>query len=95
MSVTYERDGSARIVVSGELDADAGHALTSMAARIVAEDHPARIELDLRLVTGYTAAGAAAVSAWLALCRAIDGGVGIRVATDAGRRALLECMTQA
>ena len=54
---------------------------------------PERLELDLCAVSTYTRDGAVAVSDCLVLCRRLDDGVGITVATDAGRQALLDSMS--
>lgn len=91
MGVRYEPGDPARVVVVGELDDGAADALVTILRR-VAEDAPARLELDLRRVTGFTPAGASAVSEALALGRMLEDGVGVTVATDAGRRALLRSM---
>lgn len=91
MSVVFQRGEVARVRVEGLLDNVAAGHLGDI-CREVLRDWPTRVELDLSAVTTYTSDGAAAVSDCLMLCRRLDGGVGIKVATDAGRRALLDSM---
>lgn len=91
MSVKYQRGEVARVSVNGLLDTVAAADLGGV-CREVMRDWPTRVELDLSAVTTYTAAGAAAVSDCLLLCRRLDDGVCITVASDAGRRALLDSM---
>ncbi|HWB67856.1 MAG TPA: hypothetical protein VG708_13615 [Mycobacteriales bacterium] len=91
MSVSYLPGRHARLVVAGDLDSTAGRAIQD-AIELVEHDCPRRVELDLRGVTGFTRSGAAAISDWLTIGRRLEEGVGIQVATEAGRRALLESM---
>jgi hypothetical protein len=89
--VTYLSGDEARVVVEGALDASAADAIAS-AFRSVVHDWPRRVELDLRGVTGFTRTGAVAISDCLSLGRRLDDGVGVQVASDAGRSALLQSM---
>lgn len=91
MSVSYQPGRHARLVVAGDLDATAGRAIQDV-VRLVANECPRRVDLDLRGVTGFTRTGAAAISDCLSIGRRLVEGVGIQVATEAGRRALLESM---
>jgi hypothetical protein len=93
VSVTYQRGELARVTVEGRLDTQAAVDLDGI-FREIARDWPRRLELDLCAVSVYTGEGARAVSDCLMLCRRLDDGVGITVATDAGRRALLESMAR-
>jgi hypothetical protein len=91
MSVVYQRGDVARVRIDGLLDTAAALALGSV-CREVMRDWPSRVELDLSAVTTCTDDGTAAVSDCLLLCRRLDDGVCITVATAAGRRALLDSM---
>jgi ABC-type transporter Mla MlaB component len=91
MSVRYQRGEVARVSIDGLLDTAAAHALGDV-SREVMRDWPKRVELDLSAVTTCTTAGVAAVSDCLQLCRRLEDGVCITVASDAGRRALLDSM---
>jgi hypothetical protein len=91
MSVTYQSGELARVTVDGSLDGVAASNLGAV-CRQVLRDWPRRLELDLCGVSMYTGDGAKAVSDCLMLCRRLDEGVGITVATDAGRQALLDSM---
>lgn len=91
MSVTYQSGNRAFVKVEGRLDAEAATTLAAICHQIL-RDWPRRLELDLRAVSVYTRDGARAVSECLLLCRRLDDGVGITVATDAGRQALLDSM---
>lgn len=91
MSVVYQRGEVARVRVDGLLDTAAAADLGEV-CREVMRDWPGRVELDLSAVTTYTPAGAVAVSDCLLLCRRLERGVGITVATEAGRQALLDSM---
>lgn len=91
MSVVYQRGAVARVSIDGLLDTAAAAALGSVCREVV-RDWPSRVELDLSAVTTYTTDATAAVSECLMLCRRLDDGVCITVATDAGRRALLDSM---
>lgn len=91
MSVTYEKGRLARVAVDGQLDIAAAHELEELCDRVV-HDNATRLELDLTGVTIYTRSGAGAISRCLLLRRHLEGGVGVIVATDAGRRILLESM---
>jgi len=91
MSVTYQGGELARVTVRGCLDREAASNLGAV-CRQVLRDWPQRLELDLCGVSLYTTDGARAVSDCLMLCRRLEQGVGITVATDAGRQALLDSM---
>ena len=91
MSVTYRHGDMARITIRGSLDDKAASSLGDICRQIV-RDWPRRLELDLRAVSVCTGDGVTAVSECLMLCRRLDDGVGITVATEAGRRALLDSM---
>ncbi|HWC34567.1 MAG TPA: hypothetical protein VG650_07030 [Mycobacteriales bacterium] len=91
MSVVYQRGEVARVSIDGLLDSAAALALGSV-CREVMRDWPSRVELDLSAVTTYIPEASSAVSDCLLLCRRLDNGVCITVATDAGRRALLDSM---
>jgi len=91
MSVTYQSGDHAWVRVERQLDAEAARSLAVICRQIL-HDWPRRLDLDLRAVSVYTLDGARAVSECLLLCRRLDDGVGITVATDAGRRALLDSM---
>jgi hypothetical protein len=91
MSVTYQSGDHARVTVEGRLDKEAAVNLADICRKIL-RDWPRRLDLDLCAVSVYTGDGAKAVSDCLMLCRRLDDGVGITVATDAGRRALLDSM---
>jgi ABC-type transporter Mla MlaB component len=77
--------------VSGALDSSAAVELSETRARVLRES-PRRLDLDLSAVTTCTSEGIAAVTECLLVGRGLDDGVGVTVATDAGRRALLESM---
>ena len=91
MSVTYRKGRLARVAVDGLLDVEAARVLDDLCDQLV-RDEAKRLELDLTGVTTYTSAGAGAVSHCLMLRRRLEGGVGVIVATDAGRAILLESM---
>ena len=91
MSVKYQSGDLARVTVEGTLDSEAATNL-GVICRQVLRDWPRRLKLDLCGVSIYTRDGARAVSDCLMLCRRLDDGVGIAVATDAGRQALLDSM---
>ncbi|HVT22349.1 MAG TPA: hypothetical protein VHE57_13285 [Mycobacteriales bacterium] len=91
MSVVFQRGEVVRVRVEGQLDTVAAGHLSDI-CREVLRDWPERVELDLSAVTNYTTDGAAAVSDCLMLWRRLNGGVGIKVATQAGRQALLDSM---
>lgn len=86
--------GTGVLVVSGNLNAEAATVIEGLCDRARAES-PRRLQVDLRQVTGFTSGGAAAITDCLALRRDLPDGVVITVATDAGRRAMLESMEQA
>lgn len=92
MSVKYLGGEIAKVTIDGSLDTQAAADLNSICREVVRE-WPRRVELDLCAVSAYTIAGTAAVSECLMLCRRLDEGVGITVATDAGRAALLDSMS--
>lgn len=92
-SVTVEdSDELSRVVVAGELDADAADALERSCDALLG--HRRRLELDLSCLTASTPAGVAALSRCLLLGRRLPDGVGITVANDVGRRALLASMAE-
>lgn len=91
MSVTYLAGDEARVVVTGDLDERAA-ADIARAFRSVVHDWPRRVDLDLRAVTHFTGHGAAALSDCLSVGRRLAEGVNVRVATNAGRSALLRSM---
>lgn len=91
MSVIYQSGEHARLTVDGPLDAEAARTVAALCRRIL-QEWPRRLDLDLRAVEVYTGDGARAVSDCLLLCRRLEDGVGVTVATDAGRRMLLESM---
>jgi hypothetical protein len=91
VSVSYLPGASTRVVVTGALDAAAA-AEIGAAFRAVVHDWPRRVDLDLRRVTTFTRPGAAAVADCLSVGRRLPDGVGVRVATAAGRSALLSSM---
>ena len=92
MSVLYQRGAVATVRVEGLLDTIAAGHLNEICREVVRE-WPDRVELDLSAVTTYTSDGVAAVSDCRMLCRRLNGGVGIKVATTAGRQALLDSMS--
>ena len=89
--VTYEKGRLARVCVDGQLDVEAAETLAEILTQVL-QDSPRRLELDLTGVTAYTRAGAGAVSQCLMMRRSLEDGVGIVVATEAGRRILLDSM---
>jgi hypothetical protein len=93
VSVTYRCGDEARVVVDGSLDATAASEIAT-AWQAVVDDRPRRVDLDLRGVTTFTAPGAAAITDCLSVGRRLDDGVGVRVATDAGRSVLLQSMAR-
>ncbi len=86
--------GTGVLVVAGDLDGDAAVIIGRLCDRARVEG-PRRLQVDLRQVTGFTPGGAAAITDCLALRRHLPDGVVITVATDAGRRAMLESMEHA
>lgn len=74
--------------VEGCLDADAGHALLDAATAGV-HDGAARLDVDLRDLASYTAAGARALVACRDLSTALPAGLHYRTGSGPGREALL------
>ncbi|HET7309854.1 MAG TPA: hypothetical protein VFJ17_00850 [Mycobacteriales bacterium] len=79
------------MVIVGALDGRAASRLAEVCDDCGAET--TRLELDLSGVTMATAEGVAAVGRCLALRRRFCDGVGVVVANEVGRRALLESMS--
>jgi hypothetical protein len=83
--------GTGVLVVAGDLDGDAAVIIERLCNRARAEG-PRRLQLDLRQVTDFTPDGVDAITGCLALRGYLHDGVVITVASDAGRRAMLESM---
>jgi hypothetical protein len=81
-------DGVVLIAVSGTLDGEAGAALVRAAKEAMAAD-PARLDIDLQALDGYTPEGAAALVACRHLGDALADGLHYRTGRGAGRDALL------
>lgn len=90
--VIADGDERVRVLVTGDLDATAGQALTDACEHALLSA-PSRLDVDLRDVGGYTSEGVAALSHCVQLGRHLVEGVNIQVCTEGGRRALLESMT--
>jgi hypothetical protein len=80
--------------VVGVLDARAATCMEEFCDRGKA-GQLARLEVDLTCVTSVTPEGVNALASCLAKRRCFDGGVGVLVSNDVGRRALLESMADA
>lgn len=84
--------GCRSVVVRGRLD-DAAAGELFAACDEVLRGSSRRLQLDLSGVTEYSSAGVAAIAQCLVVGRRLEGGIGVTVASDAGRRALLDSMT--
>jgi hypothetical protein len=84
--------GLARVVVVGVLDSHAADRLEEIYSRSDAGE-VSRVELDLSGVTDTTPEGVAAVTRCLAMRQRFPDGVGVLVANDVGRRALLDSLS--
>ena len=80
--------GLVRVVVAGAVDAAVADSFAAACEQAWAT-RPGRIELDLSGVDSVGAAGVAVIAWCLSLQQRLTGGVGVSVATAAGRRALL------
>jgi hypothetical protein len=76
------------LTIHGCLDRSAAGALVAATATAV-EARPARVEIDLCSLTGFTAEGAGALAACRELCTGVPGGLHYRTGQGAGREALL------
>lgn len=79
-----------RICVVGNLDAKAAACLIRVCDSLM--DDCRRLELDLSNVTSSTTTGISALARCVVLGRRLPDGVGVTVANDVGRRALLASM---
>ncbi len=86
--VDNAQDGVVRVLVSGVVDADVADVFATACEQALG-GHPDRLELDLSEVNAVGAAGVAVIAWCLSLQPRLAGGVGVSVATAAGRRALL------
>jgi hypothetical protein len=82
------------MVIVGALDGRAATRLAELCDRGAAGE-VSRLELDLSGVTEATVEGVAGVARCLAMRRRFSEGVGVVVANDIGRRALLASMGDA
>jgi hypothetical protein len=76
------------LTIRGCLDQLAGEALVRSTARVVT-DRPARLEIDLCSLTGFTDEGACALAACRELCTSLPEGLHYKTGQGPGREALL------
>jgi anti-anti-sigma regulatory factor len=88
-----DSDGCTRIVITGALDEYVAARLHETCDR-AGDGRLRRLELDLSAVTAASPEGVAAITGCLAMGRRLPDGVGVTVANDAGRRALLDSMAE-
>ena len=91
--LTTTLSGTHRVVLPGVLDADAAAELRDDYRQVLACGGR-RLEVDLSPVQTATEEGVAAVAWCLVAGRHLPDGVGVTVATAAGRAALLGSMAQ-
>lgn len=87
LDVAFE-EGIVTVTVRGALDAEAGGAVCD-AARWAVHQEARRLDIDLRLVTSFTAEGAAALRACRPGAAGLTEGLHYRTGRGPGREALL------
>ena len=81
-------DGTVRIALEGHLDADTGDVLVdTVRSELVRE--PARIDIDLSVLSSFAADGAIALSRCRDICAELPDGLHYRTEGGAGQLALL------
>jgi ABC-type transporter Mla MlaB component len=86
-------DGVTRVVVVGPVGAAVAARLAAICEQAL-RSAPDRLELDLSQVGPVSPAGVAVIARCLTLGQRLSRGVGVSVATPAGRRALLDATAQ-
>ena len=96
LSVSVDDLDGERIVtvgVEGSLDGATGRALVHVGEAVVSEGAD-RLDLDLRLLAGFTVEGAAALVRCREMCAVLPQGLHYRTGAGAGREALLAAYEQ-
>lgn len=81
------------VTIEEELDASAARALIDVAQTVIAHGID-RFDIDLRALSSFTQAGAAALVTCRELCRSLPHGLHYRTGTGPGRDALLAAYEQ-
>ncbi|HET7530361.1 MAG TPA: hypothetical protein VFJ98_05320 [Mycobacteriales bacterium] len=91
MTLGHADAALSRVRVVGRLDAAAATVLGHICDDVLG-GKSRRLELDLSAITGSTPDGVNGLARCLSLGRRLPDGVGVTVANDVGRRALLDSM---
>lgn len=89
VAVHAGQDGLVRVVLSGAVDSTVAQVF-AVTCRQALGQRPARLELDLSAMEEVGTAGVSAIAWCLSMRNRLAGGMGVSVATPAGRRALLD-----
>src|SRR4051794_14852683 len=84
----HQEDTGVVLTVQGYLDDEAGASLVQAASE-AADEHPARLDIDLCSLTGFTEGGADSLVACREVCAELPDGLHYRTGQGPGRDALL------